>query len=100
MAERATTSLGGGGRAGAPGGGGEGVHAGRPRGGAGGGVTGRGGAGGGVAGRGGAGGAGRGADGGGCSRSVCCCVAGAGGSSVFTYLSLRGPTCKIWPHFQ
>jgi hypothetical protein len=90
VAERATTSQGGGGRAGAPGGGGEGVHAGRPRGGAGGGV----------AGRGGAGGAGRGADGGGCSRSVCCCMREQGGSSVFTYLSLRGPTCKIWPHFQ
>jgi hypothetical protein len=25
---------------------------------------------------------------------------GSRGSSVFTYLSLRGPTCKIWAHFQ
>jgi hypothetical protein len=25
---------------------------------------------------------------------------GSRGSSVFTYLSLRGPTCKIRPHFQ
>jgi hypothetical protein len=30
----------------------------------------------------------------------CVAVCGSRGSSVFTYLSLRGPTCKIRPHFQ